>query len=193
MCPTGSRSGGSRLLPNRLALHPEAWIAPGVVVVGEVAVGRQTSVWYGCVLRGDMEPIRVGEQTNIQDLTMVHVDVGEAAVIGDRVTVGHRCIVHGCTVGDDSLIGMGAVLLTGCRVGKGALVAAGAVVREGFIVPDGTIAAGVPARIRGEVGEDLAARMRAGVGEYLEYAEGYRSGRLGGGELGGTAGAGGRQ
>jgi carbonic anhydrase/acetyltransferase-like protein (isoleucine patch superfamily) len=170
---------------NRLDLHPEAFVAPGAVVVGRVALGARSSVWYGCVLRGDLEPIRVGSRTNIQDLTLVHVDAGFPVTIGDDVTVGHRVVVHGCVVEDEALIGMGAVLLTGSRIGKGALIAAGAVVREGFEVPPGMVAAGVPASVRGPVDPALRERIARGVETYVISAEAYRSGRLGGGPHGG--------
>jgi carbonic anhydrase/acetyltransferase-like protein (isoleucine patch superfamily) len=149
------------------------------VVVGQVSIGRRGSVWYGCVLRGDLEPIRIGADTNIQDLTLVHVDKGFPVDIGDRVTVGHHCVIHGCRIEDEALIGMGAVLLTGCQVGRGALVAAGAVVREDFVVPDGAVAAGVPATLRGEVDENMKARISEGVEDYLACSEGYRAGLLG--------------
>jgi carbonic anhydrase/acetyltransferase-like protein (isoleucine patch superfamily) len=174
-----------RLLSTELDIHPESWIAPNAVVVGRASLGRNASVWYGCVLRGDLEPIRIGAETNIQDLTLVHVDKGFPVTIGERVTVGHHCVIHGCQIEDDALIGMGAVLLTGCRVGRGALVAAGAVVLEGFVVPDGAIVAGVPAKVRGEVDANMRARVLQGVDDYLACAEGYRSGLLGGGEHGG--------
>lgn len=176
------------LLPNRLDLHPRAWIAPGAVVVGDVALAEDVSIWYGCVLRGDLEPVRVGKATNIQDLTLVHVDHDLPAIIGERVTIAHRCVIHGCTIGDDALIGMGAVVLSGARVGAGALVAAGAVVREGFEVPANAVVAGVPARVVGEVDDRLRARMRGGVQDYLDSADGYRNGRLGGGPHGGAEG-----
>ncbi len=159
-------------------ISPEAWVAPGAIVAGDVTLAAGVSIWYGCVLRGDLEPIEIGESTNVQDLTMVHVDHGLACRVGRRVTVGHRCIVHACDVGDDALIGMGAVLLSGCRIGAGALVAAGAVVREGFDVPPGAVAAGVPATVRGEVDPELARRMRRGVDSYLENAAAYRAGRF---------------
>jgi carbonic anhydrase/acetyltransferase-like protein (isoleucine patch superfamily) len=175
------------LLPNRLEIHPRAWIAPGAVLVGEVAVAEDASIWYGCVLRGDLEPVRVGRATNIQDLTLVHVDRRLPAIIGDRVTIGHRCVIHGCVIEDEALIGMGTVLLSGSRIGRGALVAAGAVVREGFEVPAGGVAAGVPAQIKGRVDETLRARILQGVEDYLACAAGYREGRLGGGPHGGGA------
>jgi len=164
------------LHPTRLSVHPEAWIAPGAVVVGEVSLGARASVWYGCVLRGDLEPIQVGEESNLQDGTVVHVDRGFPVRIGRRVTVGHRCVVHGCTVEDGALIGMGSVLLTGARVGAGALVAAGSVVLEGFQVPAGMVVAGVPARLRGPVPEALRERLAHGADTYVAASRAYRSG-----------------
>ncbi len=157
-------------------IHPDAWIAPGAIVTGRVTVGAGSSIWYGCVVRGDLEPIRIGALTNVQDLTVIHVDRGRPTVIGDRVTIGHRAVVHGCTVEDDALVGMGAVLLSGCRIGRGAVVAAGAVVAEGFEIPPGAIAAGVPARLRSaEVDEALRSRIRAGAETYVQLARAYRS------------------
>ena len=174
-----------KYLANRIHADPRAWIAPGAVLVGDVSVGADASVWYGCVLRGDMEPIRIGSRTNIQDLTLVHVDRDCPAIIGDGVTVGHRSVIHGCTIGNDVLIGMGAVVLSGATIGDGALVAAGAVVREGFDVPPGMMVAGVPAKIRGEVTPELRQRILDGVETYVQYSRRYREGSLGGGRYGG--------
>ena len=168
-----------------LELHADAWVAPGAVVVGRVRLGADASVWYGCVLRGDLAPITVGSASNVQDLTVIHVDAGQPVSIGDRVTIGHRCVIHGCTIEDEALIGMGAVLLSGCRIGRGALIAAGAVVREGFVVPAETVAAGVPAILRGPVTPALRERTLGGVATYVASARAYRSGRLGGGPHGG--------
>jgi carbonic anhydrase/acetyltransferase-like protein (isoleucine patch superfamily) len=159
-----------------VSLAAGAWAAPNATLAGRVTLGRDASVWFGCVLRGDLEPITIGPETNVQDLTVVHVDRGFPAVVGRRVTIGHRAVIHGCTIGDDAVIGMGAVLLSGSRIGAGALVAAGAVVREGFEVPPGRIAAGVPAAIRGEVGPELRARFKDGVESYLALAARYRGG-----------------
>lgn len=167
------------LHPTHLSLHPEAWVAPGAVLVGAVSLGARASVWYGCVLRGDLEPVTVGEESNVQDGTVVHVDRGFPTRIGRRVTVGHRCVVHGCTIEDGALIGMGSVLLSGSRIGAGALVAAGAVVLEGFEVPAGMVAAGVPARLRGPVPEGMRDRLEHGADTYVASAREYRSGRLG--------------
>jgi carbonic anhydrase/acetyltransferase-like protein (isoleucine patch superfamily) len=174
-------SADTNLLPTRVRAAAGVYIAPGAVVVGDVSLGPESSVWFGCVLRGDLEPIVVGARTNIQDLTVVHVDHGQPVRIGDAVTVGHRAVIHGCTVEDGALIGMGAVLLSGCRVGAGALVAAGALVREGFEVPAGAVAAGVPARLVGRVDAGLAARIVRGVATYVASAAQYRAGGMGDG------------
>jgi carbonic anhydrase/acetyltransferase-like protein (isoleucine patch superfamily) len=160
----------------RIELGLDAWVAPNATLAGRVTIGARASIWFGCVLRGDLAPIAIGDESNVQDLSVVHVDRGFPVVVGRRVTIGHRAVVHGCTVDDDAVIGMGAVLLTGCRVGRGALVAAGAVLREGFEVPAGSIAAGVPAVIRGEVGDELRSRFAEGVASYLRLAARARSG-----------------
>ena len=128
-------------------IDPTAFIAQGVVIAGDVHIGRQASVWYNSVVRGDMEPVRIGEFTNIQDLSMVHVDEGIPCTIGARVSIGHRAIVHGCTVEDECLIGMGAVLLNEVHLGRGSVVGAGAVVTEGSRIPPGSLVLGVPARV----------------------------------------------
>lgn len=173
---SGNQSDEPAIYATRVELGREAWVAPNATLTGRVTVGALASVWFGCVLRGDLEPIAIGDETNIQDLTVVHVDRGCPAVVGNRVTVGHRSVIHGCSIDDDAVIGMGAVLLSGSRVGRGALVAAGAVLREGFEVPAGTVAAGVPAVIRGEVGPELRNRFQDGVRSYLRLAARHRSG-----------------
>ena len=177
--------GSKGFLANALDIAPDAFVAPGAVVVGQVTLGAEASVWYGCVLRGDIEPITIGARTNIQDGTIVHVDDDLPTVVGARVTIGHRSLVHGCEVGDDALIGMGAVILSGAKIGAQALVAAGAVVREGFEVPPRTLVAGVPAKIRGELDDETLERMRLNNEHYIGYARAYREGRLGGGPHGG--------
>ena len=125
----------------------DAWIADTARVLGEVTLGRDVSVWYGVAIRGDVAPITIGDETNVQDNTVVHCDKGLANVIGRRVTIGHAAIVHGVAVDDGALIGMGARLLGRTKIGAGAIVAAGAVVPEGMEVPPGMVAMGVPARI----------------------------------------------
>ncbi|MGH0035195.1 MAG: gamma carbonic anhydrase family protein [Myxococcota bacterium] len=129
-------------------VHPSAWLADGCVVVGDVEIGEDSTVWYGAVLRGDVEAIRIGARTNLQDHVVVHVtrDV-HPAIVGDEVTVGHRAVVHGCRVGDGALVGIGACVLDGATVGEGALVGAGAVVTPGTAIPPGAVAMGTPARV----------------------------------------------
>jgi len=151
-----------------------AWVAPSADVVGDVTVGEQASIWYHCVLRGDIAPITIGDETNIQDLTMVHVDVDTPAVIGSRVGIGHRAIIHGCTIGDDCLIGMGAIVLSHAVIGEGSVVAAGAIVLEGTEVPPRSLVVGVPARITREVDDLLRDRIRDTVQHYSALKEGHR-------------------
>lgn len=129
-------------------VHPDAWLAPGCVVVGDVSIGPDSTVWYGAVLRGDVHSITVGARTNLQDQAVVHVTKGRfASVIGDEVTVGHRAVIHGCRVGDGSLIGIGACVLDGAEIGEGALIGAGSVVTPGTVIPPGVLALGTPARV----------------------------------------------
>lgn len=132
----------------RPALHDSVWVAPGAVIVGDVEIGEDSSVFFGCVLRGDVERIRVGARTNIQDQATLHVTADRfPTILGNDITVGHRAVVHGCRVEDGALIGIGAIVLDGAEVGENALVAAGAVVRPGQRVEARTLVAGVPARI----------------------------------------------
>ena len=171
----GTRSDDSEMHATKVNLGRGAWVAPTATLTGRVRLGARASVWFGCVVRGDLEPIAIGDETNVQDLTVVHVDRGCPVVVGSRVTIGHRAVIHGCSIDDDAVIGMGAVLLSGSRVGRGALVAAGAVLREGFALPPGAIAAGVPAVIRGEVSAELKQRFERGVASYVRLASRYRS------------------
>ena len=138
-----------------------AWVAPGAVLVGDIVVRRGASVWYGCVLRSDMEGavIEIGEDANIQDGTVVHVDANLSCRVGARVTVGHGAVLHACVVEDGAMIAMGATVLSGAKVGRGSVVAAGAVVPERMEIPPGVIAAGVPAKVRREMTEDDRARL----------------------------------
>ncbi|MFT4281303.1 gamma carbonic anhydrase family protein [Microbacterium sp.] len=129
-------------------LHPSAFVAAGSRLIGAVTLHEGSSVWYNAVLRGDSASITVGAGSNLQDNVAVHVDAGSPVVIGENVSVGHNAVVHGCSIGDGSLIGMGSVILSGARIGRGCLVAGGAVVLEGSEIPDGSLVAGVPAKVR---------------------------------------------
>jgi carbonic anhydrase/acetyltransferase-like protein (isoleucine patch superfamily) len=129
------------------------FIAPDATLIGRVELGDRASIWFGSVLRGDVDSITIGPETNIQDLTVVHADADTPTRIGGRVTVGHRAILHGCRVDDECIIGMGAIIQNRALVGSHAIVAAGSVVREGFEVPAGTLAAGVPAVVKRDLSE----------------------------------------
>ncbi len=153
---------------------PTAWIAPGVVLLGDVIIGARSSVWYGSVVRGDADRIVIGSDTNIQDLSVVHVDDGVPCRIGDRVGIGHRAIIHGCTIGDDALIGMGAILLNGAIVEPGAVVGAGSLVPEGAVIPAGMLAFGTPARAVRPVDAELAQRQRSTWQHYVEQSVRHR-------------------
>jgi carbonic anhydrase/acetyltransferase-like protein (isoleucine patch superfamily) len=146
--------------------------------MGDVTMGAESSVWYGAVLRADMAPIVIGSQTNLQDGTIVHVDEGVPCRIGSRVGVGHRVILHGCTVEDDCLIGMGSVLLNEVQIGAGSVVAAGAVLPEGMQAPPGSLVMGVPARVVRAVDERLARRIAETWSHYVGQARAHREGRF---------------
>ena len=148
-------------------IHPTAFIAPGAMIIGAVTIGEESSIWFNCVLRGDLEYIEVGERTNIQDGTVVHLDPGFPCVIGDDVTIGHGAIIHGCTVGDGAMISMGATILTGAKIGERAIIAAGAVVREGQEIPPDTLAMGLPAQVRREITPADLERVRSGREGYV--------------------------
>jgi carbonic anhydrase/acetyltransferase-like protein (isoleucine patch superfamily) len=156
-----------------LDVHPSAFVAPGAVVVGDVSLGPRSSVWFGTVLRGDMDIIRVGEESNVQDNSVFHVDCGFPTTIGRRVVIGHRAVVHGATVEDGALIGMGAVVLNGAVIGAGSLVAAGALVGEGKQFKDRSLIVGVPGRAIGEVNDELAESISCGADHYVTLSRTY--------------------
>lgn len=149
------------------AVHDEAWVAPGAVLVGDVRLHARASVFYGSVLRADRDRIEIGEGSNLQDGVVVHGDPGRPTVVGRGVSVGHRAVLHGCTIEDDCLIGMSATVLNGAVIGAGSLVAAGAVVLEGTIVPPGSLVAGVPAKVRRELSEEEREGIRQNAATYL--------------------------
>lgn len=152
----------------------DAFIAPDAFVIGDVEIGPGSSVWFGCVIRGDIGPIRIGARTNLQEHTMVHLDEGAPTIIGDDVTVGHRAIIHGTQVGDGSLIGMGAIVMSFTTVGTGSIVAAGALLSEHGEVPDHSLAMGVPAKVRRELSGDERAGLIAQAYRYFERGQEFR-------------------
>ena len=156
------------------SLAPGVWVAPGATVVGDVVLGRDVSVWYAAVLRGDVERVVVGERSNIQDGAVLHVTRGRfPCEVGAEVTVGHRAVVHGCRVGDGALIGIGAIVLDGARVGDEALVGAGAVVAPGAEIPDRALVVGTPARVVRELTADEIALQRERTLQYIETARSH--------------------
>lgn len=158
-------------------IHPEAWVAPGAVVVGRVRLGRAANVWYGSVLRGEDEEIVVGEECNIQDLCCLHADPGEPAVLEDRVSLGHKAMVHGAHVETGALIGIGAIVLGGARIGAGTLVAAGALIGPGKKIPGGVLVAGVPGTIVRELNDTDRAVLARTPEVYVRKARAHRDAR----------------
>ena len=162
----------------RLSIDETAYIAPGAALVGEVSVGRNASIWFNATVRGDMEEIVIGAESNVQDACVVHVDRGRPTTIGDRVTLGHGAIVHASVVEDDVLIAMKAVVLSGCRVGRNSLIGAGAVLPEGTQVPEGSLVLGVPGRVVRSLRPEEVERIHANARSYVELARAYRNGAV---------------
>ncbi|KQS66589.1 gamma carbonic anhydrase family protein [Modestobacter sp. Leaf380] len=156
-------------------VHDTAFVAPTAVVVGDVTLGPRASVWYGAVVRADAEVVVVGADSNVQDGSTLHSDPGSPLVLGDRVTVGHRVVLHGARVDDDVLVGMGAVVMNGAHIGAGSIVAAGAVVTEGTLVPPGSLVAGVPAKVVREMGDAAVERIRANAVSYTDRLDQHRA------------------
>jgi carbonic anhydrase/acetyltransferase-like protein (isoleucine patch superfamily) len=161
-----------------MTIHPDAFIHPEAFVCGDVTLGARASVWPKAVIRADSAPITVGESSNVQDGVVMHVDPGLPCTIGARVTIGHRAIVHGATVEDDCLIGMGAIVLNRVVVGRGSLVAAGAVCSEGMVIPPGSLVLGVPARVARALDEKLRDRLASGVEAYIDLSARHRRGEF---------------
>ena len=159
-------------------MDPTAFVHPLAVVLGDVTLGARVSIWPTAVVRADSDAIVIGAESNIQDGAVLHTDPGLPMHIGARVAIGHRAIVHGATVEDDVLIGMGAILLNGCRIGRGSIVGAGAVVREGMQVPPNSLVVGVPGRVIRETTEEERARIARTVQAYLVLQERHRRGEF---------------
>lgn len=162
-------------------IHPSAWLAPGAAVIGDVELGEDSSLWYGGTLRGDVNAVRIGARTNLQDQCVLHVTRDRfSCEIGDEVTVGHRAVVHGCVVKDGALIGIGAIVLDGAEVGVEAVLGAGAVLAPGAVVPDGMLAVGVPARVVREVRPEERKRQRMRALDYVQLAREHAATEAGG-------------
>ncbi|TWI70735.1 carbonic anhydrase/acetyltransferase-like protein (isoleucine patch superfamily) [Desulfobotulus alkaliphilus] len=156
-------------------LAETVFIAPGATVIGDVHMAAGSSLWFSAVIRGDTAPIRIDENTNIQDLCMLHADPGFPLTLGKNITAGHRAILHGCTVEDDCLIGMGAVVMNSAVIGRGSIVAAGAVVLENTVVPPFSLIAGMPAKVVKTFKEDIIEVIRESAKHYCEKAASYRN------------------
>lgn len=158
-------------------IAPSVFLADGTVVTGDVEIGEESSLWFGTVVRGDVNHVRIGRRTNVQDQSMVHVTGGtHPTVVGDEVTVGHRAVLHGCTVHDRCLVGIGAIVLDGAVVGPDAMVGAGALVPPGMVVPPGTLVLGSPAKVRRDLTPEELAFFRTSADRYAGYAAKYRAG-----------------
>lgn len=157
-------------------VHPSAYVADSAEVMGNVHLAADTSVWFGTVIRGDNEPIAIGEGSNIQDACVLHSDVGQPLTVGKHVTVGHGVMLHGCTIGDESLIGIGAVVLNGAQIGKHCLVGAGSLVTEGKVFADGSMIVGSPARVVRQLTPEQMEGLRRSAQHYIANAQRFRAG-----------------
>jgi gamma-carbonic anhydrase len=158
------------------SVHPSVFIADGAKIIGDVVVGDQSSVWFNAVIRGDVNSIRIGSRTNIQDNSVLHVTTDTAPThIGSDVTIGHSAVLHGCAIADGCLIGMGAILLDGVVVRKHSMVAAGSMVLEGFEVPEGMLVAGVPAKVKRPLREEEKEYLFRSAANYVKYVKNYQS------------------
>jgi carbonic anhydrase/acetyltransferase-like protein (isoleucine patch superfamily) len=159
-----------------LAAEDECWIAPTATVAGRVILRPGASVWFGAVLRGDNEPIVVGENSNVQDNSVLHTDVGRPLTIGANVTVGHMVMLHGCEIGDGSLIGIGAIVLNGARIGRGCIIGAGSLITENKVIPDNSLVMGSPGKVVRAVSPEEAAGLIASALHYVENWRRFKAG-----------------
>ena len=153
-----------------------AWVADSAQVMGNVVLGEDSSVWFGTVIRGDTETITVGRGSNIQDASVLHADIGKPLTIGENVTVGHQVMLHGCTIGDESLIGIGAIVLNGAKIGRHCLVGAGALVTEGKEFPDGSMIIGSPAKVVRQLTPEQIKGLKLSAQHYMDNARRFRAG-----------------
>ena len=154
----------------------EYWIAPGATVLGNVVMRKNASVWFGAVVRGDNDPIEIGENSNIQDLSVLHTDVGSPLLIGRDVTVGHKVMLHGCTIGDNTLVGINSVILNGVRIGRNCLIGANSLITEGKEIPDGSMVMGSPGKVVRQLDERAVAMIGLSALHYVENWKRYAAG-----------------
>ena len=160
--------------PERLRLDRSVFVADNATLAGEITIGKDSSVWFGVVMRGDMAPITIGEETNIQDGTLVHVNLDQPTVIGDRVTVGHGAIIHGAVIEDQVVIGMGVILLNECVIGENSVIGAGALVTERTKIPPNSLVLGVPGKVVRAVSQKELDYIQHAYKVYVEYARHYQ-------------------
>jgi len=158
------------------SLAASVFIAPSAMVMGNVTLAEDVGIWFGAVLRGDNDPIVVGAGSNIQDLCMLHTDVGLPLHVGPGCTIGHRATLHGCTIGANSLVGMGATILNGARIGSNCLIGAGALITEGKVIPDGSLVVGAPGRVVRQLTDDEIAGLRRSAEGYVRNARRFKAG-----------------
>lgn len=159
-----------------MKLQKSVFIAPGAIVLGDVTIGEDVGIWYHATIRADRAPITIGNRSNVQDNAVVHVDEGYGVTIGENVTIGHGAIIHGCSVGDNSLIGMGAIIMNGAQIGQNCIVGAGALVTQNMVVPDNSLILGNPAKVKREVTEEEVAASLRNADSYVEEARVCRNG-----------------
>ena len=152
-----------------------AYIDPSAQVIGDITIGERSSIWPNVSARGDVSSITIGDESNVQDNSVLHCDEGFPLIIGDRVTVGHMAMLHGCTIEEDTLIGIGAIVLNGAKIGKGSVIAASALIPEGMQIPPYSMVMGVPGKVRREITEDERERFKLNCKHYVELAEQYRA------------------
>jgi carbonic anhydrase/acetyltransferase-like protein (isoleucine patch superfamily) len=162
-------------MKNKIKIHPSAFVAKNATVIGSISIGKDASVWFGAVVRGDMAEIQIGDGSNVQDNAVVHVDFGKPSIIGNGVTVGHGAIIHGAVVKDNVLIGMGSILLNGAVIGENSVIGAGTVVTEGFEVPPNSLVLGVPGKVIRQLKAEEVERIKDAARVYVEYAREYKN------------------
>ncbi len=165
-----------RLADSQVDAHPDSWVAPTAAVIGKVRLDAGASVWFNAVLRGDNGLIHIGENSNVQDGTVMHTDMGWPLTLGKGVTVGHNAMLHGCTVGDHSLIGIGAVILNGAKIGKHCIIGANTLIAEGKEIPDGSLVVGSPGKVVRALTDEQKSKLEASAANYVHNAQRYAKG-----------------
>ena len=158
----------------RPQIHPDTWVAPDANLIGQVVLEEGASVWFGCTIRADHEEIRVGAGSNVQENCVMHIDAGYPLTIGRNCTIGHKVMLHGCTIGDNSLIGMGATVLNGAKIGKNCLIGAGALITENKVIPDGSLVMGAPGKVVRELDEKAIQMLEMSALHYQQNMRTFR-------------------